>query len=152
MGKRKTNPDQYGFAFDTPEPASLPASLAGLERQISGAVSAILHDDPRSREEIAALMSVLLADEVSRSMLDAYASPAREGHKVPASRLLALIAVCNRHDLLDHLVRSIGAAILVGEEVLTAQLGHLDRQIAQLKAKRTRIAASAPLIREGREG
>lgn len=147
MGKRTPNPDQFGFAFDVPQLASVAAELAGLEAQIAAACGDILHDDARSRELIAAEMSMLLSDEVSKSMLDAYASAAREGHKVPASRFLALIAVCKRHDILDRIVRHIGAAVLVGEEVHTARLGHLDRQIAGLQAERKRIAAAAPLIR-----
>lgn len=150
MGKRKPNPDQLGFAFEPPAPARMPAALAGLERQISQAVSTILHDEERSRAVIAAEVSELLGEDVSKEMLDAYASPAREGHKVPMSRFLALVAVCDRHDVLDLLMRPIGAAILVGEEVHTARLGHLDRQIERLQEERRKIKARAPLLRERR--
>lgn len=150
MPKAKAHPDQFGFAFDPPKPAEDAAALAGLERQISRAVGTILNSDARPREVIAAQVSVLLDEEVSRQMLDAYASPAREGHKVIMSRFLALIAVCGRHDILDRLLREIGASVLVGEEVHTARLGHIDQQIAQLKAERSRLATSAPLIRGGR--
>lgn len=150
MGKRRHQQiaGQLGFAFDPPQPASTPAALAGLERQICGAVAAILHDEERSREVIAAEMSVLLDEEISRAMLDAYASPAREGHKVPFSRFLALVAVCGRHDMLDLVVRPIGAAVLVGEEVHTLRIGHIDRQIARLNAERKALAG-APLITRG---
>ena len=148
MGKRTATPvAQLGFVFDPPEPASMPAELAGLERQICRGVGTILQDEPRSRELIAAAMSELLDEDVSKAMLDAYASAAREGHKVPMSRFLALVAVCNRHDLLDLIVRQIGAAVLVGEEVHTARLGHIDRHIARLKAERHTIAGLAPMIR-----
>ena len=150
MGKRQQNGAQFAFTFDPPEPASIPAALAGLERKISGAVSSILHGDERRREVIAAEMSVLLDEDVSRAMIDAYASPAREGHKVPLSRFLALVAVCDRHDMLDLVLREIGAAVLVGEEVHTARLGHIERQIARLQAERKAIAGKAPLIRESK--
>ncbi len=143
---RAVVPGQMGFAFDPPQLADSPAALAGIERRICNAVGVMLNSDERRREVIAAEMSVLLDDEISRAMLDAYASPAREGHKVPMSRFLALVAVCERHDLLDSVLREIGAAVLVGEEVHTARLGHLDRKIAQLSAERKRIAAQAPLI------
>lgn len=151
MGKRKVSPDQMGFVFDPPEVASMAAELAGLERLISGAVSDILHADSRSREAIAGEMSRLLDEDVSRAMLDAYASAAREGHKVPMSRFLALIAVTDRHDILDRLLRPIGAAVLVGEEVHTARLGHIDRAIAKLQAERKQIAGVAPLMRGSAE-
>lgn len=149
MTRKQANPNQFGFVFDPPRPASAPAELAGLERQVSRAVSAMLKDDVRAREVLAAEMTLLLEDEVSRHMLDAYASPARPEHKVPASRLFALVAVTNRFDLLDQVLRHIGAAVLVGDEVHTARLGQIDRKIAELTAERKRIAAQAPIIMEG---
>jgi len=145
--KAKPHPDQIGFAFDPPEAATAPAALAGLERQICRAAGTILNSDPRPREVLAALMSVLLDEEISRAMLDAYASPARTDHRVIMSRFLALVAVTARHDLLDLVLRPIGAGLLVGEEVRTARLGHLDRQMELLKAEARELRTSAPLIR-----
>lgn len=152
MGKRKAkpNPDQLGFVFDPPAAASMPGELAGLERQVSMGVSDILHEDPRSREEIAAKMSELLGEDVSRSMLDAYSSPAREDHKVPFSRFVALVSVCNRHDVLDRLVRKIGAGVLVGAELHTARIGDIDRRIEQLRAEKREVSKLAPVIKRRR--
>lgn len=147
MPKAKPHPDQLGFTFTTPVAASGPAALAGLEQRICRTAATILNSDSRPREIIAAEMSVLLEDEISRAMLDAYSSPARAEHKVPMSRFLALIAVTKRHDLLDPLMREIGAAVLVGAEVMTARLGQIDREIARLKEEKTKLAATAPLIR-----
>lgn len=152
MPKAKIIPGQLGFTFDPPKPATAPAALAGLEQRINQVAATILNTEAaagRSRPVIAAEMSELLGECVSREMLDAYSSPARVDHKVPMSRFLALVAVTGRHDLLDPLLREIGAALLVGEEVHTARLGHIDRQIEQLRAERRRIAGSAPLIRVG---
>lgn len=148
--RTQAHPAQIGFAFDVPPPASEAADLAGLEQRISRAVARALKDDERARETIAAEMSVLLDEEVSAHMLNAYASPAREEHKVPMSRFWALIAVTDRFELLNTLLREIGAALLVGEEIHTARLGHIDRQIARLQAERKRIAGVAPIIGEGR--
>lgn len=147
MPKAKPHPDQFGFAFEPPAPATAPAALAGLERQICRAAGTILNSDTRPRELIAAEMSVLLDEEVSKAMLDSYSSPAREDHRVPMSRFFALVQVTGRHDVLDQLTRVIGAGLLVGQEVHTARLGHIDQHIAQLQAERKRIAAVAPLIR-----
>lgn len=147
MPKAKAHPGQLGFVFEAPSPASAPAQLAGLERQICRTVGTILASDPRSREVIAAEMSVLLDEDVTKSMLDAYASPAREEHKVPMSRFFALVAVCARHDLLDPLVRQIGAALVIGAEVETVRIGHLDRLIEKLTNERKQLRGSAPLIR-----
>lgn len=149
MPKAKPHPGQLGFAFDAPVARTGVAALAGLERRISTTVATILNTDTRPREVIAAEMSVLLDDEISRMMLDAYASPARDGHRVPMSRFLALVAVTGRQDLLDPLLREIGVAALVGEEVLTARIGHVRQQIKELNAEMRRLEGSAPLIRTG---
>ncbi|MEO6359988.1 MAG: hypothetical protein ABIO43_05365 [Sphingomicrobium sp.] len=153
MGKRRSSLDinQLGFTFEPPLPASHAADLAGLDRVIAASVACGLREDPRSRPEIAGAMSALLDEEVSKHMLDAYASEARDGHNISAGRFLAFIAATKRHDILDHIVRRIGAALLVGEEIHTARAGHLRSRIAELQAelkiteKRVR-----PIDREGR--
>lgn len=130
---RKPSADQYGFTFDAPEPATNAADLAGLDRVIAKSVARALRDDSRSRDDIARALSELLDEDVSRCMLDAYASEARETHNISAARLFALIAVTSRHDILDHVLRRIGAAVLVGEEIATARAGHLRATIDRLK-------------------
>lgn len=155
MPKRQPSlsPAQLGFTFDPPQPATAPAALAGLDRKISAAVGIMLREDTRDRRCIACEMSKLLGDEVSHLMLDAYASEARDNHNISAARLFALVAVTKRHDVLDPLVREIGGALLVGEEIITARLGHLDRQIAALKAERSQVERRAkPIDRGGGSG
>src|SRR3546814_535280 len=141
------DPAQLGFTFEPPKPATMPAELAGFDRFISASVAQILKDDDRSRYEIAVAMSELLDDEVSKLMLDAYASEARENHAISANRFLALVAVTNRFDVLDATVRKIGAALLVGDEIRTAELGNIDRQIAALKQRRKSIESHAPVVK-----
>ncbi|PTR11793.1 MULTISPECIES: hypothetical protein [unclassified Novosphingobium] len=150
MAKARAHPDQLGFVFTAPVAATGAAALAGLEQRICRTVGAMLNSDTRQRELIAAEMSILLDEEVSRAMLDAYSSPARDQHKVPMSRFLALVAVTQRHDLLDPLMREIGAALLIGEEVKTARLGQIERAMAMLDEERRKISATAPLIRGDR--
>ncbi|MEM8724644.1 MAG: hypothetical protein AAGE86_03890 [Pseudomonadota bacterium] len=149
MPKAKAHPGQLGFDFSAPAPASGVAELAGLERQINELVGTIIASDGRAREVIAAEMSVLLDENVTRSMLDAYSSPARIEHKVPASRLLALIVVTGRQDLLDPIMRKVGAALLVGDEVRTARLGQLQQTLTEVQAEIKELKRDAPKIREG---
>lgn len=153
MGKRRPSvpPGQFAFTFDVPSPARVPSALAGLDREIAATVALMLNEDQRSRYQLAGAVSELLGDDVSKGMLDAYASEAKETHAISAARLLALTSVTDRHDLLDRLTRRIGAALLVGAEVLTAELGHIDRQIEALKQRRRTIAESAPVISTGRK-
>lgn len=147
MPKAKAHPGQMGFVFEPPKPASAPAQLAGLERQICRTVGTILASDPRSRWEIAAKVSELLDEDVSKSMLDAYASPARDDHRVPMSRIFALVAVTGRLDLLDPLTREIGAGLLVGDEVKTARIGHLRQHRSKIDEELRALERQAPMIR-----
>ena len=134
MARRIASADQIAFAFDAPVPATFPAALAGLDARTARMVAEALQGDDRSREVIAAEISVLLDTEVSKLMLDGYASPAREGVNISFARMLALIAVTKRFDLLDRELREIGAAVLVGEEIHAARLGHLESKLAKLTA------------------
>lgn len=146
MAKTRPSVDQFAFTFDAPQPATLPAALAGMDARIARTVAEALKDDERDRAIIAAEMSLLLDEEVSKAMLDAYASPARDGHNISFARMLALIAVTNRHDLLDREVREIGAAVLVGEEIKAAKVGHLRSKIARLNAELKEAERQAPII------
>ena len=147
MVKAKAHPDQLGFVFEAPKAPVGEAALAGLEQRVNRMVGSMLNSDERPREVIAAEMTVLLGEKVSRKMLDAYASPAREEHKVPFSRLLALVLVTKRHDLLDERMREAGMAVLFGDEVKTARLGDIKRRIAALKEEERAIERSSPVIR-----
>lgn len=141
---------QLGFVFDPPVPAQRDADLAGLDRIIAAKVALALKGDTRSRHEVAGAMSSLLDEPVSKSMLDAYAAESRDAHNISAARLLALIAVTERFDLLDQLARRIGAALLVGEELHTARLGHLRAQQRALTAEIRKMEAAASPIQRGR--
>jgi len=66
---------------------------ADLRMRIARAVSQALKDASLSREAAAEQMSEFLGDEVSKNMLDAYASAARDSHTISFERLVALCAV-----------------------------------------------------------
>ncbi len=152
MSKRRSSLDtaQLGFTFDPPSPAQAEADLAGLDRVIAAAVGRGLKEDRRSRPEIAGAMSHLLDEEVSRLMLDAYASEARDQHNISAARFFAFVAVTERYDLLDHVMRRIGAACLVGEEIMVARAGHLRAKMAELKVELSEIERQARPIGRSR--
>ncbi|SCW61528.1 hypothetical protein SAMN02927924_01672 [Sphingobium faniae] len=145
---RATHPDQIAFTFEVPQPATLPAALAGMDKRIARTVSEALggHD----RNVIAAQMTSLLAEDVTKLMLDAYASPARDGHNISFHRMCALIAVTNRFDLLDRELRAIGAAVLVGDEIYTAQVGHITSEISRLQQQLKSLQRMSPTITRNR--
>jgi hypothetical protein len=148
MSKRRASipAGQFAFSFEPPIPARNEADLAGLDAIVAATVARMLKEDERKRPVIAAEMSALLDDPVSSAMLDGYASEARHRVNISASRLFALTAVSERFDLYDRLMRRIGASVLVGNEILAAELGHIDRQMAALKARRRSIEAATPMI------
>jgi hypothetical protein len=149
--KRRASIDasQLGFTFDPPMAATSDADLAGLDRIIAAKVGLALKGDSRGRHEIAGAMSALLDEPVSKAMLDAYAAESREAHNISGARLFALIAVTERFDLLDRLARRIGAALLVGEELHTARLGHLRAQQRELSAEIKKMEQAATPIKRG---
>lgn len=149
MPKARAHPDQLALNLSTPIMRTGPAALAGLDARFCRTVGTILASDSRPREVIAAEMSVLLDDDVSKPMLDAYSSPARTDHKVPASRFFGLLAVTARVDLMNPLVREIGASLLIGEEVKTARIGHLRQQARAIAAELRELEQSAAIIERG---
>lgn len=150
MAKKPASLDQFAFTFDAPQPATLPAALAGMDARIARTVAEALKDDGRDRAVLAIEMSQLLAEEVSKAMLDAYASPARDGHNISFARMCALIAVTNRFDLLDRELRAIGAAVLVGDEIYTAQVGHIRSEIVRLQQQLKTVERLHPTITRSR--
>ncbi|MDR6708140.1 hypothetical protein J2X73_002511 [Novosphingobium sp. 1748] len=150
MAKARAHPDQLAFCLDAPSMPTGPAALAGLEARICATVGAMIASSGRPREVLAAEMSVMLDDDISKAMLDAYSSPARDTHRVPMSRFFALAAVTARLDLMDPLLREIGGSVLIGTEVNTARLGHLRQQARAIATEIKALEQNAPLIRGGK--
>lgn len=82
------------------------AELKDFDRLVSSAVARCLEGEDRA--EVAATLSYILGESVTANMLNAYASEARNAHRIPASRFLALMAMTRRFDLLDAVLREIG--------------------------------------------
>ena len=154
MSKRRPafNADQLGFSFEAPECVVQEASLAGLDRVVASAIGQVLKDGPRSRYEVAAGISALLDDDVSKAMLDAYSAEAKDGHNISLARFLALVAETQRYDVLDAMCNRIGCKIVVGEEALTVELGHIQTQMERLKERERLLKRIAPAIGRHRGG
>ncbi len=152
--KRKPalHPAQMAFTFDTPTPDVSEGALSDLERKVASAVASILKRDGRSRFEVAGQVSALLDDDVTKYMLDAYSSESRDGHNISMARFLALVVATQGFDVLDALTRIIGCAVIVGDEMRLAEIGHLEAQQRDAARKLKLLKAIAkPLSRGGRE-
>ncbi|MEW6691678.1 MAG: hypothetical protein AB1340_02465 [Pseudomonadota bacterium] len=114
--------------FDVPTPApELPGTM-DYRVQVAHMTSEMLRGTPLDRYEIAARASRLTGKDVSKNMLDAYASDAREDHNLPFYLAPALEAVCESHVLTAWLADIRGGRLLIGREALNAELGRLERQ------------------------
>ena len=151
MPKAKPHSSQLGFSFSEPVPARAAAALAGFERRVNALVGTILASDPRSRYDIAARMSELLDEDISKTMLDAWSSPAREDHRVPFSRLAALVVVTDRQDLLRPIMSKLGVSLLIGAEVETARIGQLEQMIERARREVREIKGRAQPIYQHRK-
>ena len=152
MPKAKPHPGQLGFDWNVPVPARGAGALAGFERRVNALVGTILASDPRSRYDIAARMSEMLDEDISKSMLDAYSSPARDDHRVPFSRLAALVIVTSRQDLLREVMGEMGVALLIGAETEIARIGQLRQRVEQDKREIRELEARARPIHAQRKG
>lgn len=98
---------------------------ASLRQRIARAVSETLKDASETRPAIARLMSTWLGEEVSKNMLDAYASEARDDHTIPYLRLLALVHATGDIRPLQIGAEQFGHAVIDGDYLGWAELGEL---------------------------
>lgn len=152
MPKAKAHPNQLGFDWNVPVPVRGEGALAGFERKVNRLVGTIIASDGRSRYHLAAAMSELLDEDISKSMLDAYSSPARDDHRVPFSRLAALVIVTSRQDLLREIMGDLGVSLLIGAETEIARIGQLRQRVEQDKREIRELEARARPIHEHRKG
>lgn len=119
--------------FTVAQPQLGPASFAGFEVATAQEVGLMLKGDERSREEVAGALSAAMGEDVSRYMLDAYASPGREAHRISFARAVALASVTSNFALIERAVHLLGGRVLWGNEIYAARRGHLQAQLARIK-------------------
>lgn len=118
--------------FEVPQPAApLPGGM-DYRALVAGLVSEALRASSADRHELAARCSRLSGKDVSKYMLDAYTSEAREEFNLPFWLVPALEEACGTHDLTNWLVATRGGRMFVGREALNADLGRLERQKLQI--------------------
>lgn len=107
-----------------------------LGSKISRAVALALKECGKSRAEVAARMSEELGYAVSADMLDAYASEAKEGHRITLERFIALITATGCLDLLGFVAGLFDHVMVHGRYASLIEL-HLieehEREVARLK-------------------
>lgn len=126
--------------FEVPAPvAPVPGALA-FGPALRGLLSSLLKRSPMTRNEIAARMSDLTGDTITKHQLDAWTAESREGWRFPLEYMPALEEALQTHEIGAWLADLRGARLSIGREALEAQLGRvaqmrdeLARQERQLK-------------------
>lgn len=130
-------PPQVAVDLTGPRPQG-----GSLRSRISRAVSQALSDCDIPRDQVARGMSDYLGEDVSKNMLDAYASQAREGHTITLERFIALIEVTGQTGLLGFVAEGFGLVVVPAKYSSLIELHFIDEQMATLEARRAATAAS----------
>jgi hypothetical protein len=116
---------------------------ASLAARISRAVAATLHDAEAEREAIAARMSAFLGERVSPAMLDAYASQARDDHRISVPRFLALIHATRDRRLLELLAEPMGWAVIDRRHLPLIEVAAIREHEDELRRRREHLTRLA---------
>lgn len=107
-----------------------------IAARISRAVALALKECGKSRAEIARAMSDELGASVSEAMLDAYASQAKEGHRITLERFIALAQATGCVDLIGFVAGFFGQVVVPERYAALIEL-HLieehERDVARRK-------------------
>lgn len=124
---RRVHDDRTLDLFAIPQPVLAVPGQGNYSVQVSELVAEMLKATGIDRYEVAARMSRLSGDDVSKAMLDAWSSPARTDHNLPFYRVALLEEVCASHLLTNWLVSLRGGRVAYGRDALLAELGRVER-------------------------
>jgi hypothetical protein len=89
-----------------------------------------------SRYEIAARMSELTGQEITKSMLDNWSAESHEKHRFPCQFLPAFIISTGSRHAFDVLTRRAGLFALPGPEALRAEIQRIDEEIKKKQSEK----------------
>lgn len=131
--------------FEVPAAAPIIEGSQDWRGEVSQLVAGMLAEAAnagKDRHMIAADMARLSGHEVSKSMLDGYASPARDTFNIPFVWAPLLEVACDSITLSNWLVGKRGGKMLIGLEAINAEIGRWERvqdeasrRVRDLKAK-----------------
>jgi hypothetical protein len=131
-------PPQAALAFDERR-----VRAATLHQRLARAVGVALAECGRSRPAVARSMSEYLGEPVSTAMLDAYASPGRDTHRIGAARLLALVHATGDRRLLQLLAEPFGWAVIDARHLALIEAALLREQEDELRRRREALLRRA---------
>ncbi len=122
--------------FDVPvAPAPAGGSL-DYAQELRHILSDALKKSPKSRYQVAAEMSELSGQEITKAQLDAWTAESKTPWRFPFEYAAAFEAACATTALQELLGRKRGSRILIGEDVLLAELGRLEKQETEIALRK----------------
>lgn len=118
--------------FEVPVPVRPTPGALAVGPALRGLLSDLLKRAPMSRHEVAARMSELTGDHISKHQLDSWTAESREGWRFPLEYLPALEEAVHTHEVTAWVADLRGARLSVGREALEAQLGKVSQMRDEL--------------------
>lgn len=87
------------------------------------------------RWDVAARMSRLSGHETSKAIIDSYTAPSREECNAPLWKAPVMELACDERDLAEWHAGILGGRILWGSDVMDAEIGRMQRELDELKAR-----------------
>lgn len=113
--------------------------FAPLRSQIARALSQAMSQSGKSREQIAMDMSEFLSAETTKNMLDAYASPSRDEHRIPIDSFIALIFATEGFGLLGFVAEQFGFVVVPEKYSALIKLHLIDEQMERQSQRKAAL-------------
>jgi hypothetical protein len=141
LRKRITNENQLNIfeailQYEEKDTHAPGAGSFDIDRQFRESISTALKDCPLSRYQVAARMSELVGQEITKSMLDSWTAESKELHRFPAIFLPAFCEATGDAEPLRILGKICGIFILPGPEALRSEIRKLDEEIQKRQAEK----------------
>jgi len=116
------------------------AGSMNIDKPLRDAISEALRDCPLSRYQVAAIMSELLDQDVTKTMIDSWTAESKEQHRFPGAFLPAFCFATKSNKPFSVLAGPVGVFVLPGPEALRAEIQRIDEDINKRQAeKRKRL-------------
>lgn len=112
-----------------------------LDATIARAVALALRNCGADRVDIAAAMTAQLGRRVTKNMLDAWSSLAREENRVPLDAFAALVGATGEHDLLGLIPAMFGYAVVPEKYAEIIELHLVEEKRAELERRAAALTA-----------
>lgn len=113
----------------TNETSARPAGSFDIDSQFRELISQALKNCPLSRWQVAARMSELTGQEITKAMLDSWTAESKEAHRFPAIFLPAFCEAVGCSDPIRMLGKLVGVFVLPGPEALRAEIQRIEEDI-----------------------